>query len=419
MKKLVIRHSPPLSGDILISGSKNAALPILAGCLLCGDTIRLSNLPHLTDVRVICEILRSLGCKIIRENKSTMLLDASDITGFAAPYGLAGKMRASFLIMGPMLARFGKIRISLPGGCPIGSRPVNLHLKGFAALGAEISQGHGYVELSAPRLTGTRLYLDFPSVGATENILMASVLADGVTMIENAAAEPEIVDLANFLCSMGAQITGAGTDTIRVQGVPHLHGTDYAIIPDRIEAGSFMIAAAMTQGDVTLRGVICDHLKPVTAKLREFGAQVTVGDDSVRVRATEVRSPLDIKTLPFPGFPTDLQAQMMALLSVTKGTSIITETIFENRFMHAAELRRMGADIKIEGRTAIVEGRNTLTGSEVCATDLRAGASLVLAGLAAKGCTTVAGVHHIERGYENLDQKLRALGADVEFSEIP
>ncbi len=415
MKQLLIRHSSPLCGEICISGSKNAALPILAASLLSTEPVRIANIPNLSDIKILCEILTCLGCTVNTKGGHVLSVDASQVKNLIAPYDLAGKIRASFLIMGPLLARFGKVRMALPGGCPIGSRPVNLHLKGFAALGAEISQGYGYIELRAPRLTGARLYFDFPSVGATENILMAATLADGVSILENAAAEPEIVDLANFLCSMGASISGAGTDTIRVQGVPYLCGTDYTIIPDRIEAGSFMIATAITRGDVTLRGVICDHLKPVTAKIQEAGAKVFTNDESIRVCADSPFHSLDIKTLPFPGFPTDMQAQMMALLSTANGTSIITETIFENRFMHAAELTRMGADIQIEGRTAVIKGTKRLTGSRVCATDLRAGASLALAGLAADGYTTISGIHHLVRGYENFDQKLRTLGADAEF----
>ena len=418
MKKLIIRKSPPLRGNVKISGSKNAALPILAASLLSCEPVRLSNIPALSDIVVICEILEQLGCRIFSDGKSSLLIHSSDIHSFVAPYELTGKIRASFLIIGPMLARFGKIRLSLPGGCPIGTRPVDLHLKGLAALGAEISQGYGYIELSAHKLRGTRFYLDFPSVGATENILTASVLADGITIIENASAEPEIVDLASFLCSMGASIHGAGTDTIRVKGVSHLHGTNYSIIPDRMEAGTFMVAAAMTQGDITLHNVIPDHVKPVTAKLREMGASISCSDDTLHIRSDNTVHRLDIKTLPFPGFPTDMQAQMMALLSLAEGTSIITETIFENRFMHVAELVRMGANIKIEGRTAIIKGMSQLTGANVCATDLRAGASLALAGLSAEGETTISAIHHIERGYENFAHKLRLLGADTEISEI-
>ena len=414
MNKLILRPSPPLQGEIHVSGSKNAALPILAASILADGPVELQNVPALTDVSAMCEILECLGCRVDLNGDGNCRIDAQNITNYIAPYDLASKMRGSFLIMGPMLAKYGKIRISLPGGCPIGSRPVDLHLKGFAALGAEINQGYGYIEVSAARLRSTKVYLDFPSVGATENILMAATLAEGITTLENAAVEPEIVDLANFLCSMGAIIYGAGTDTIKIHGVSLLSGTMHSIISDRIEAGSFMVAAAITRGNVRICNIIPDHLKPITAKLRETGAEIAAEDSCITVRAGGNFNPIDVKTLPFPGFPTDMQAQMMALLSVTEGTSIITETIFENRFMHAAELNRMGANIKVEGRTAVIEGTTELTGSQVKATDLRAGASLVLAGLVAKGCTEISDIYHIERGYDALDIKLQSLGANIE-----
>ena len=316
-----------------------------------------------------------------------------------------------------MLARMKKVRLSLPGGCPIGSRPVDLHLKGFASLGATVSKGYGFVEVKCDELTGAKIYLDFPSVGATENILMAAVFAKGTTTIENAAAEPEISDLANFLNKMGAHITGAGTDTITVNGVKKLKSVKYSIMPDRIEAGTFMVASALTCGDVIINGIIPEHIKPLTAKLLEMGADIEVFENSIRVRAEKMCTSKDVKTLPFPGFPTDMQAQMMSLLALSKGTGIVTETIFENRFMHAGELCRMGAQIKVEGHCAIVEGKRSLSGAKVTASDLRAGATLVLAGLAAKGETEVFNIRHIDRGYENLDIKLKNLGADIERIE--
>jgi UDP-N-acetylglucosamine 1-carboxyvinyltransferase len=325
-------------------------------------------------------------------------------------------MRASFLVMGPLLARTGRAVIPLPGGCAIGTRPIDLHLKGFKAMGARIIYGHGCIEAMAGGLTGSSIYLDFPSVGATENLLMAACLAKGNTIIENAAEEPEIVDLVNFLNSMGARIKGAGTKVIRVEGVPRLSGAVHTVIPDRIEAGTFLTAAAITGGDMLVDNVICDHLKPVTAKLREAGVNVEEYESSIRVAGGEQLRPVDIKTMPYPGFPTDMQAQLMAVLSLAKGTSVVTETVFENRFMHANELKRMGARIKIEGRTAIVQGVPRLTGAPVKATDLRAGAALVIAGLAADGESEISNVHHIDRGYDRLEEKLRNLGADIRRS---
>lgn len=323
-------------------------------------------------------------------------------------------MRASFLVMGPLLTKMGCAKIYLPGGCAIGSRPVDLHLKGFAAMGAEISQGHGYMDVkSNGKLIGSKIYLDFPSVGATENIMMAAVLADGQTIIENSATEPEIVDLANYLSMMGADVKGAGTDTIRIIGVSELRGKNYTVIPDRIEAGTFMIAAAITGGDVLIENVVPDHLKPVTAKLTEAGVEVSEEISSIRVKAGEKLKAIDIKTLPYSGFPTDMQAQMTSLMSKAEGTSVIIETIFENRFMHICELKRMGANIKIEGRTAIIEGMSKLTGAQVKASDLRAGAALILAGLASEGSTEISNIEHIDRGYDSIDTKLRELGSNI------
>ena len=326
-------------------------------------------------------------------------------------------MRASFLVMGPLLARFNHTKISMPGGCAIGTRPIDLHLKGFKALGANINMDHGFVEAKTEVLKGNKLYLDFPSVGATQNIMMTAVLADGVTIIENAAEEPEIVDLANFLNEMGASVRGAGTNTIKIKGVKSLHGAEHTIIPDRIEASTYMVAAAMTKGDVTIENVIIDHLKPVIAKLTEAGAQVIEGENTIRVVGPESIKPIDIKTLPHPGFPTDVQAQFMAMLTVAQGTGVVIETVFENRFMHVNEFNRMGANIKIDGRSAVVNGVKSLVGADVTATDLRAGAALILCGLIADGITNIGEIYHIQRGYVDIDKKFRQLGGNVEIVE--
>ena len=413
----IIKKCDGLHGEVMISGCKNAALPIMAATLLSGGKSTLKNVPVLSDISNMEEILSCFGAKITHKNKNEITIDTENILHTIAPYDLTCKLRGSFLVMGPMLARMKKVRLSLPGGCPIGSRPVDLHLKGFAALGASITKGAGFVEVKADELVGAKIYLDFPSVGATENIIMAATLAKGKTVIENAAAEPEIADLANFLNKMGAKISGAGTDTITVCGVDSLKSVRYPIMPDRIEAGTFMIASVMTGGDVLVKDVVPEHIKPLTAKLLEMGADVKIYDDSVRVKGDKICCAKDVKTLPFPGFPTDMQAPMTSLLSLSKGTGIVTETIFENRFMHVGELCRMGANIKVEGHCAVVEGKKSLSGAKVSATDLRAGAALVLAGLAAKGQTEVFDIHHIDRGYENLDLKLRNLGADIERIE--
>ncbi|MDR1209703.1 MAG: UDP-N-acetylglucosamine 1-carboxyvinyltransferase [Clostridiales bacterium] len=410
--QIVIRKSPPLRGAVRVDGSKNSVLPIMAASLLSDGECAIRDVPELSDVEVMAELLSKLGADVRSEGGVTRI-DANRLTETTAPHELAGRMRASFLLAGPLLARTGRARIPLPGGCRIGERPVELHLKGFAALGAEIEVVAGYVECSAKNLRGASVYLDFPSVGATENIMMAAALADGTTTIQNCAVEPEIVDLASFLVAAGADVRGSGTDTIRVKGVPSLSGCDHTVIPDRVEAGTYMTAAAITGGDVTVGNVVVDHLKPVVAKLREAGADVTESDGAVRVRADELKA-IDIKTLPYPGFPTDMQAQFMALLSVVPGTSIVTETVFENRFMHAGELKRMGANIVVEGRVGVVEGVPALSGAEVRATDLRAGAGLILAGLIAGGETRVSDVYHIDRGYGGIDRKLRGLGANID-----
>lgn len=416
MERLIIKGGNRLSGTVKISGAKNAVLPVIAATLLGQDRETcLDEVPNLDDVRTISEVLRTLGVKVRHEpDKSQLFVDASTIENITAPYDLVRKMRASFLIMGPLLARLGQAKISLPGGCAIGTRPIDLHLKGFEALGAKISIGHGYIEATAPNgLKGAQIYLDFPSVGATENILMAASMAEGYTVIENPAQEPEIVDLANYLNIMGAKIRGAGTNVIKVEGAKKLIARDYTIIPDRIEAGTYMIAAAMTRGNVYIANAISEHLKPVIAKLKESGVTVIEDVDGIRVICDRRPRAVDIKTLPYPGFPTDMQAQFMAMLTIAEGTSMVTETVFENRFMHVDELRRMGAKIKIDGRTSVVEGQPKLTGCQVKATDLRAGAAIVLAALVADGETQVGYIHHIDRGYDNLVQKLVSLGANI------
>lgn len=411
--KLVIQGGTPLKGTVKVSSAKNAVLPVIAATLLSEGPCTLQDIPHLADVNSICRVIEHLGARVVRSNND-ITVSVPDLTEVEAPYEYVRQMRASFLVMGPLLARGGRAVIPLPGGCAIGARPIDLHLKGFKALGAKIIYGHGCIEAVAGRLRGSRIYLDFPSVGATENILMAATLAKGNTVIENAAEEPEIVDLANFLNAMGARIRGAGTKIIKVEGVSRLNGTAHTIIPDRIEAGTFLTAAAVTGGDVLVSNVICDHLKPVTAKLREAGVRVEEEDSGIRVVGNGDLRAVDIKTMPYPGFPTDMQPQMMALLCMARGTSIVTETIFENRFMHAFELKRMGAAIKLEGHTAVVQGVTGLTGAPVKATDLRAGAALVLAGLTAKGSTEISNVFHIDRGYDRLEEKLKSLGAHIQ-----
>lgn len=374
----------------------------------------LTEIPKLADVHTVCDVIASLGVHIEHPERDTLVIDAHELTSTTAPYDLVRRMRASFLVMGPLLARKGRAQISLPGGCSIGARPIDLHLKAFEAMGAVINLENGDIEATAPNgLKGAQIYLDFPSVGATENILMAASMADGKTVLENAAEEPEIVDLATYLNSMGANIRGAGTNVIRIEGVKELHGANHAVIPDRIEAGTFMVGVAMTQGNVFVENAISEHLKPLISKLKEVGAEVQEEIDGIRVIGHEPLRPADIKTLPYPGFPTDMQAQFMALTTICQGTSVVTETVFENRFMHVDEFKRMGAKIRIEGRSAIVEGVPRLKGASVNATDLRAGAALVLAGLVAEGETEVGYLYHIDRGYDNLVLKLQRLGADI------
>lgn len=416
LEKLVIKGGNQLNGRVRVSSAKNAVLPIIAATLLASTPSKLLEIPNLEDVGTISQVIESLGVKITRnEADDEIIFDASMLTATEAPYELVRKMRASFLVMGPLLARKGEAKISMPGGCAIGARPIDLHLKAFEALGAKIEITEDYVYAHAPEgLQGTQIYLDFPSVGATENVIMAASMAKGKTVIENAAEEPEIVDLATFLNAMGANIRGAGTNVIRIEGVESLHGAIHTVIPDRIEAGTYLIAAAMAGGDVFVENALPEHLKPVVAKLKEAGVTVEEDIDGIRVISTgKGLKAVDIKTLPYPGFPTDMQAQMMTLLAVTKGSSIITETVFENRFMHVAELVRMGASIKIDGRTAIIEGVESLTGCEVKATDLRAGAAMILAGLVAQGETEISDIYHIDRGYVNIEGKFRGLGANI------
>ena len=418
MEKLIIRGGRPLHGHVRVSSAKNAVLPIIVATLLPDSPSTIIDAPHLEDVKTICSVIESLGGNILLRDNA-MIFDTTMVDKTEASYELMSRMRASFLIMGPLLAKKRHAKIALPGGCMIGSRPIDLHLKAFEAMGAKVTVGNGYVEASVPEgLKGATIYLDFPSVGATENILMAAAVADGKTIIENAAEEPEIVDLVTFLNSMGANIKGAGTNVIRVEGVKHLYGASHTVIPDRIEAGTFIIAAAMAGGDVVVDNVLSEHLKSLLAKLGEAGVKVIKDIDSVRVISDGHIHSTDIKTLPYPGFPTDLQAQFMAMMTIGDGTSTVTETVFENRFMHVGELRRMGANIEVEGRKAIVHGVPFLQGAFVRATDLRAGAALVLAGLTAHGVTEVGDLRHIDRGYDHLVEKLRGLGADIILSLI-
>ncbi|WP_424766618.1 UDP-N-acetylglucosamine 1-carboxyvinyltransferase [Paenibacillus sp. sgz302251] len=414
MTKIIVRGGQRLKGTVRVSGAKNAVLPILAASLLAteGDSV-INDVPLLDDVMTIQKVLASLGAQLSYNNE-TMRISASAITTYEAPYELIRKMRASFLVMGPLLARIGRVRISLPGGCAIGTRPIDQHLKGFEAMGAEITLGQGFIEASTKtRLKGAKIYLDVASVGATENIMMAAALAEGTTILENAAKEPEIVDLANYINAMGGKVRGAGTGVIRIEGVDKMHGAVHNVIPDRVEAGTFMIAAAITGGDVFVEGAIADHLTPVISKLQEMGVKITESDNGIRVQSSTTLKSVDVKTLPHPGFPTDMQSQMMALLLVTEGTSVVTETVFENRFMHVEEFQKMNAQIKVDGRTAIVSGGLPLSGAKVCATDLRAGAALICAALRAEGETEVTGLHHVDRGYVDITGKLASLGADI------
>jgi UDP-N-acetylglucosamine 1-carboxyvinyltransferase len=413
MPEIVVRGGRPLLGEVQVEASKNATLPIMAASLLTAEPITLPGIPWLHDVDTLSRVLRSLGVGTERDGRG-LLVEARDVDPFAAPEHLVRRMRASFLIAGPLLARFGVARVPLPGGCAIGSRPIDLHLKGLQALGADVETGNGFIEFRAPRLHGATIYLDFPSVGATENLLMAASLADGWTVIENAAQEPEVVDLANFLNAMGGEVRGAGTNELRVHGQPRLHGCTYQVIPDRIEAGTYLIAGAATRGDVTVGPIVAEHLRPLLAKLREAGCSIEDTGDFVRITANGQLQAIDVKTMPHPGFPTDLQAPLMAALASAKGTSVMTETVFENRYMHVPELRRMGADIKIEGRTALVTGVRRLLGASLRASDLRAAAALVIAALSAEGTSELSEAFHLDRGYYQLEEKLGSLGAEIE-----
>lgn len=418
MAKFLVQKSAPLNGEVTISGSKNAVLPIMAAALLTEEKCVIKDAPALRDVDVMCRLLESMGASVDKNlDKNIVEIEAKGQISYEAPFDLVKMMRASILVLGALLLRTGRAVIHLPGGCAIGKRPVELHLKGLKALGATIDEEQlmrGIVDARADRLQGSTIYLDFPSVGATEVIIMAASLAEGTTVLENAAQEPEIVDLANFLNKMGARIKGAGTDTIKIEGVKALKGVSHHVIPDRIEAGTFMVGAAITKGNVLIRNVVPDHLKAVIAKLRECGVYIEMTEEGVRVRGdmNEINS-TDIKTLPYPGFPTDMQSPFMALLTVAKGPSVVIETVFENRFMHVGEFNRMGANIKTDGNCAIIPGDKELKGAQVVATDLRAGAAVVLTGLVAEGTTEISQIFHVDRGYEKFVEKLRALGANI------
>lgn len=414
MQKIIINGGIKLKGEVKISGAKNAALPIMAASLLAQSECIIHNVPRLMDVATMGKLINYLGAEVkgIEEN-NTISINTKALVKSDAPYELVKTMRASVLVLGPLIVRCGEAKVSLPGGCAIGARPINLHLMGLEKMGAEIKLEHGYVWLKAKRLKGAKIYLDISTVTGTENLMMAAALAKGATVIENAACEPEVVDLSNFLNNMGAKVSGAGTDVITIEGVDSLKGTEYRVMPDRIEAGTYAAASAITEGDVLLKNCMPRHLDAVISKLRETGAEVTEEADSMRVKRKGRLKASDVKTLPYPGFPTDMQAQFMALMSIAEGTSIITETIFENRFSHVSELKRMGADIKIQGNTAVVKGAARLSGAPVMATDLRASASLIIAGLAAEGETEVSRIYHLDRGYEMIEEKMSALGAKI------
>lgn len=417
MDKIVIKGGNKLTGEVKVEGAKNAVLPILTASLLASDKpSKLVNVPALSDVETINNVLTTLNADVTyKKDENAVVVDATKTLNEEAPYEYVSKMRASILVMGPLLARLGHAIVALPGGCAIGSRPIEQHIKGFEALGAEIHLENGNIYANAKDgLKGTSIHLDFPSVGATQNIIMAASLAKGKTLIENAAKEPEIVDLANYINEMGGRITGAGTDTITINGVESLHGVEHAIIPDRIEAGTLLIAGAITRGDIFVRGAIKEHMASLVYKLEEMGVELEYQENGIRVRAEGDLQPVDIKTLPHPGFPTDMQSQMMALLLTANGHKVVTETVFENRFMHVAEFKRMNANINVEGRSAKLEGKSQLQGAQVKATDLRAAAALILAGLVADGKTSVTELTHLDRGYVDLHGKLKQLGADIE-----
>ena len=419
MEKFIINGGNRLTGEVEISGAKNAAVAIIPATILADEPCILENVPNINDVSIDLRILRELGAEVTVINKSTIRIDPRNIRDVAVPYELARSMRASYYFLGTLLSKFRHARVPMPGGCDLGDRPMDQHLKCFRALGSNYTIEHGIVELDADFLFGTQIYFDKVSVGATINAMLAAVKAEGLTILENAAKEPHIVDLANFLNSMGADIMGAGTDVIKIRGVSRLHGATYSIIPDQIEAGTFMIAVAATKGDALIKNVIPKHLEPITSKLRKIGVVVMEYDDSVRVIGQERYERITVKTMPHPGFPTDMQPQLAALLTLAKGTSIINEGIFDNRFRYVDELRRMGADISVDGNVAMIEGVSHLTGAPVKASDLRAGAALIIAGLSTNGTTEIEDIYHVERGYENMDEKLRKMGADIVKREIP
>jgi UDP-N-acetylglucosamine 1-carboxyvinyltransferase len=413
LDKLIIKGGRKLSGDVTVSGSKNASLPIFCATILAPGVHEISNVPFLRDINTTIKVLESLGARVAG-NGNIVGIDTTDVNNVEATYDLVKTMRASVLVLGPLLARHGRARVSLPGGCAIGARPINLHLKGLAALGADITLSHGYVEASAKRLKGARINFDISTVGGTEHLMMAAATAKGETILENAAREPEIVDLATVLTKMGARVDGAGTDTIRIAGVSELGPVSHRVMPDRIEAGTFMIAAAITGGDIRISGMQLEHLDALVFKLQDAGVEIVNKDNVVRVRGPKRIRSVNIKTRPYPGFPTDMQAQFMALMCIADGASVISENIFENRFMHVSELLRFGADIVVEGNTATVKGVKRLSGAPVMATDLRASASLILAGLAADNTTEVSRIYHLDRGYEEIEKKLAGLGADIQ-----
>ena len=414
MEQYAIKGGNPLVGEVEIGGAKNAALPIIAAALMSEETVHIDNLPDVRDTNVLLEAMQSIGVMIKREDRHRVTIYPSRINNLVVDGEGVRRIRASYYFIGALLARYKKAEVALPGGCDIGCRAIDQHIKGFRALGADVNIEYGLIKAEAERLKGSHIYMDVVSVGATINIMMVAALAEGQTIIENAAKEPHVVDLANFLNSMGANIKGAGTDVIRIKGVSHLHGTDYAIIPDQIEAGTFMFAAAVTKGDVTVKNVIPKHLESITAKLLEIGCEIEESDDAVRVVAAKPLRHTQVKTLPYPGFPTDMQPQIMVALALSQGTSIVTESIFENRFKYVDELTRMGANIKVEGNTAIVDGVSKYTGAKISAPDLRAGAALVLAALAADGYSVVEDIHYIQRGYEDFHLKLQSLGAQID-----
>ncbi len=413
MEHLVINGQKQLFGDVFISGAKNAVVAIIPAAIMANGKCVIENLPNIEDVTSLVDTLTNIGVKCEFTEENTLIVDSSNITGYCAAYESVRKIRASYYLMGAFLGRFKKAEVAMPGGCNFGTRPIDQHLKGFKALGAEYTISHGIVKLSAEKLVGSNIYLDMPSVGATINIMLAASMAEGVTVIENAAKEPHIVDTANFLNMLGAKVKGAGTDVIKITGVSELHGAEYMIIPDQIEAGTYMIAAAIAGGDVTVRNVIPKHMDPLSAKLQDMGCVIYEGDDSIRIVSTGNLRPTNVKTMTYPGFPTDLQPQMTALLCIADGTSILTENVWNNRFQYINELKRLGGNITVEGRVAVVEGVKQLMGAEVNATDLRAGAALVIAGLAAKGTTTIGNIKYIDRGYEKIEEKLTKIGADI------